>query len=177
MPRLKPWRYLHAASGERIKVDREDFERINRHSWTIIQQRNEGKRQAVTSIKTKTGYKQVTLGKFIMNPPKGKFVYPRRSREELDYRKSNLIVCTMKERQIMLPKRRGDTSSRFKGVSWDRSKSRWRAHIDIKGQTRAIGYFKDEEEAALAYNKRAKELYGDIAYQNPVRARKVKRQD
>ena len=117
----------------------------------------------------------MTLGKFIMKPRKGKMVYPRRTGEILDYRKQNLIVCTMKERQIMLPKRRSNCSSQFKGVTWDRSRSSWRAHIDIKGQTRTIGHFSEEDDAALAYNKKAQSIYGDLAYKNQVKRRKGRR--
>lgn len=169
MSESEPWRFLTLRNGEKVKIDSADFEKANQHKWYMIQQKNSGKRQAVTNLKTKNGYKQVTLGKFLMNPPQGKMVYPRRSREILDYRRQNLIVCTMRERQIMLPKRKSNCSSPFKGVAWEKSRGKWRAHIDIKGQTRTIGYFDDEIAAALAYNKKARELYGDIAYQNNVK--------
>ena len=38
-----------------------------------------------------------------MNPPKGKLAYPRRFNDGFDYRKNNLIICTMQERQQLLP--------------------------------------------------------------------------
>ncbi len=174
----RSWRFLKLENGEKVKIDTQDFDSARKHKWYMIQQRNSGKRQAVTNLKTDNGYKQVTLGRFIMKPPKGKFVYPRRSREILDYRRENLIICSMKERQIMLPKRKSTCSSPFKGVAWEKSRKKWRAHIDIKGQTRTIGYFEDEKQAALAYNKKAKDLYGDIAYQNNVKnARGRRRSD
>lgn len=169
MSEKRSWRFLKLENGEKVKIDNRDYDDAVKHKWYMIQQRNSGKRQAVTNLKTANGYKQVTLGRFIMKPPKGKLVYPRRSREILDYRRENLIVCTMRERQIMLPKRRTACSSPYKGVAWEKSREKWRAHIDVKGQTRTIGYFEDEKQAALAYNKKAKSLYGDIAYQNNVR--------
>lgn len=175
MSQAREWCYVELKNGDKVKIDKEDFERVCQHQWYIIQQRNQGKKQAVTNIKIKGAFKQVTLGRFIMKPKKGQYVYPRRSREILDYRKENLIVCTMRERQIMLPKRRGACSSTYKGVAWEGSRNKWRAHIDIKGQTRTIGYFAEESDAARAYNKKAKELYGDMAYQNNVQNLKSRR--
>jgi hypothetical protein len=171
----RDWCYLELKNGDKVKVDKDDYARANEYTWYLIQQRNHGKRQAVTNIKTKAGFKQMTLGRFIMKPRPGQMVYPRRSRETLDYRKENLIVCTMRERQIMLPKRRSACSSAYKGVAWEGSRNKWRAHIDIKGQTRTIGYFSEEIDAARAYNKMAKEIYGDLAYQNNIQDAKTRR--
>ena len=45
------------------------------------------------------------------------------------------------------------TTSKFWGVSWDKSNRRWKAHYkDANGKTRTIGYFDDQEAAALAVN-------------------------
>jgi len=41
------------------------------------------------------------------------------------------------------------TSSRFWGVSWDRTNKKWQAYYkDADGKKRTIGYFDDDEEAA-----------------------------
>ena len=38
----------------------------------------------------------------------------------------------------------------------------------LGGKNFYVGVFSDKKEAALAYNKKAKELFGEFAYQNPV---------
>ncbi len=101
-----------------------------------------------------------------MNPPKGKQVYPRRFNEGLDYRRSNLIVCTVGERQRLLPKRRAEASSKFRGVSYQSSSNRWRAGIQVEGRTINLGEFKTEVEAAEAYNEASRKYFGEHAYQN-----------
>ncbi len=103
-----------------------------------------------------------------MNPEKGKQVYCRRFNEGLDYRRENLVVCTMQERQRLLPKRKVQTSSQYRGVSFQKASKLWRAGIEVDGKNVNLGEFQSEDEAALAYNKAAKKFFGSIAYQNNV---------
>jgi len=44
-------------------------------------------------------------------------------------------------------------TSRYPGVSWYRRVKKWQAHIVINGKHAHLGYFTDESEAALAYQK------------------------
>lgn len=39
-------------------------------------------------------------------------------------------------------------------------------HIEINGKKMHVGLFNNEEEAARAYDKKAKELFGEYAYFN-----------
>ena len=81
----------------------------------------------------------------------------------------------MKERQRMLPKRGYSSSSKFKGITYIKSKKLYRARIEKNGKSHFIGDYKSEKEAALAYNDVARELFGDIAYQNQVYRTKNRR--
>src|ERR1019366_7986191 len=103
-----------------------------------------------------------------MNPPPGKQVYPRRFNDGLDYRKGNLVVCTVKERQRLLPKARKKTSSTYRGVSHSKRSRKWRAAIEVDGRTINLGEFKTESAAAEAYNIAARKHFGEIAYQNRI---------
>lgn len=164
----KPWCYIPVNKGYRAKIDAEDFDRVTKHTWRVIR-KDSGRLKVVTNIVTPNGNRQVSLGQFLMKPPKGKMVYPRRFMDGLDYRKSNLIVCTMKERQRILPKSRRHGTSRFKGVSYVQSLKRWRSSIKVNGKSISLGVFESEADAAEAYNRAAQEHFGDMSYQNPVR--------
>ena len=49
-------------------------------------------------------------------------------------------------------------SSRYVGVSWDAHEKKWVAHIENNGVQQKLGYSKDEETAARAYDKSADSL-------------------
>jgi hypothetical protein len=136
-----------------------------------------GRLRVVTSIRKDKKNITVTLGKFLMNPPKGKQVYPRRFNEELDYRKQNLIVCTLKERQQTLPKNRKRGSSQFRGVSFIKAVKKWRASIEVNGKTINLGNFEKETDAALAYNIASQKHFGSNAYVNKINRSLLKRRD
>lgn len=60
-----------------------------------------------------------------------------------------------------------NTTSRYKGVS--RHRLGWQCRITHANKnTKHIGYFKTEEEAAIAYNKEAQNLFGGFAWLNKV---------
>uniref|UniRef100_A0A7S3PDZ7 AP2/ERF domain-containing protein n=1 Tax=Aplanochytrium stocchinoi TaxID=215587 RepID=A0A7S3PDZ7_9STRA len=56
---------------------------------------------------------------------------------------------------------RGFGSSRYKGVCWNKKQKKWRTRLSFQGKVEFLGDFPDEETAALTYDKRIKELYGD----------------
>lgn len=60
-------------------------------------------------------------------------------------------------------------TSKFKGVSWDKSRNKWAAQISILGKAFHLGRFNSEIEAAKTYNTKAKELFGEFAYLNSWR--------
>lgn len=57
-------------------------------------------------------------------------------------------------------------SSKFKGVSWNTQKKCWIAQIQIDGKKMHLGHFKDEIEAAKAFDEASKRLNGEFAYVN-----------
>ena len=171
---MKPWVYLNVHPGVKAKIDKEDVSRVNEHSWRVTTGTT-GRKRVVTSVRTPAGVRTITLGKFLMKPPKGRQVYPRRFNEGLDYRKNNLIVCTLSERQRLLPKKRVKTSSTYRGVSFSQSQRKWRAGIEVDGRSLNLGLFANEDTAAEAYNKAARKHFGDMAYQNQLGKKSEKR--
>jgi hypothetical protein len=87
--------------------------------------------------------------------------------DKLDNRKANLRVCTNQQNQFNSPPQANSTSS-YKGVHWNALLGKWRARIIKDNKPKHLGCFELENDAAIAYNKAAKELYGEFAYINNI---------
>ena len=81
---------------------------------------------------------------------------------------TNLRYMTVSQRQMSIQKHKVG-SSRFKGVSWViGSKDKWAAHITLNKSRIHLGTYEDEEEAALAYDLAARDMFGEYARLNNV---------
>jgi len=84
----------------------------------------------------------------------------------IDNRRNNLRICTQSQNnqnqrtQICLK------SSKYKGVLWHKCCKRWMAQIKLNKKNKYIGLFKNEIDAAHAYDREAKELFGEYAKTN-----------
>ena len=80
--------------------------------------------------------------------------------------------CLNKDKKISyrgaLNRKRDGTSSKYKGVNWNKRAGVWYARLRPHGEDIYLGSFYDEKLAALAYNKKAREVYGELAYQNDL---------
>ena len=142
-----------------VLIDNDDYEYLNQWKWTRSQ------RYAVRRD-YKTG-KIVTMHRVIMNTPKDMDT-DHINNNPLDNRKCNLRICTTSQNlQNQRPQKR-KTSSLFKGVSYDKHRSKWRAYIKHNSVNIHLGRFKTEIEAAKAYNEKALEIFGEYAYLNEV---------
>lgn len=89
------------------------------------------------------------------------------NRDKLDNRRENLRLATPAENRTNYAGNIG--KSGFRGVKQGKGRSKWRADIQIKGKKVLIGgSYTSPIEAAKAYNERAKEVFGEFAYLNPV---------
>jgi hypothetical protein len=90
------------------------------------------------------------------------------NRDPTDNRGANLRIATASQNGANRgpDRRKLGTTSRHKGVSWDKSRKKWGAYIHVDGKTRGLGRFDTEREAAVAYNKAALETWGEFARLN-----------
>lgn len=59
-------------------------------------------------------------------------------------------------------------ASKFRGVSAHHSSGMWRARIKVNGKERRLGLFRNEVDAATAYNEAAIVAFGEFAVLNEV---------
>ena len=88
-----------------------------------------------------------------------------RNHNGLDDRRANLRICTYTQNaQNQLPAK--NLSSKYKGVSRFRRDKKWQVSIKNNGKLIFLGHFNNEVEAAKAYDKAAKRIFGEFAFCN-----------
>lgn len=84
--------------------------------------------------------------------------------DTLDNRRSNLRKVTHKQNMMNVRPR---SANGYKGVSSIAGTNKvWRAYIKPNGKQISLGLYETKEEAAKAYDKAAKEYFGEYAYLN-----------
>lgn len=133
-------------------VDDEDFERLNEYNWFYTKGR-------ACRVENR---KHIAMHNEIMNTPIGKEI-DHINRNALDNRKVNLRICT---RQQNICNEVRKNKSGLRGVHFRDRKKPWVAYITVKRKQINLGSFNTEKEAAIVYDKKAKELFGEFATLN-----------
>lgn len=136
-------------SGVFVKVDDEDFDELSGHRWHL----SEG------YARSNIGGKNTRMHRLICGNPYGMEI-DHINADRLDNRRENLRVCTSSENNMNRKTNKG-TASGLKGVY--RHRKKWQAKIQLNGKTRNLGVHASPEDAARAYDKAAKEMFGDFA--------------
>ena len=145
---------IDAKDGYAI-VDK-DFSYLDKYKWS---------KNSMGYASANTGIKSENMHKLILNGVK---YIDHINRDKLDNRVINLREAT---HSLNMANKYQCNKSGFKGVSyayWIKS-DRWVARISKNGKRYHIGTYKTPEEAASAYDKKAKELFGDFAGTNTMK--------
>lgn len=146
---------IELTNGGVAIVDDADFAELARWKWT---------RQANGYAgRTASGGKTVLMHRHLLAEPCGDVDH--RDRDRLNNTRANLRVVTRSQNMHNRPKQANNTSG-LKGVSWDESRGRWRATIQVDGRAFFLGRFATKREAADAYDDAASRLVGDCAMTN-----------
>lgn len=83
---------------------------------------------------------------------------------ELGARLAN-AVDTLEDNEANLAalQAKADNTTGFKGVTWDKARGKFKAHIKIHGAITNLGRFSTAEAAAEAYNRAATATHGPFA--------------
>lgn len=139
-----------------ILIDDENLFLLKKYKWFI------NNKYVYTQIKGKTKY----LHRMIMGDPECNIDHINGN--PLDNRIENLRLVNQSQNNMNARKRK-NTTSKYKGVSYRKDTNKWTSYIHIKPKAKKnLGCYDCEEKAALAYNKAALSHFGQYARLNEV---------
>lgn len=146
------------SKGKFAIVDEDDFERLSVYKWCVS-----ARGYAVRNIFPNKIQKTEHMHKVIFGRDNTQVDHI--NQDKLDNRKSNLRPCNHSQNGANSSLRKLNTTG-YKGVVWDGSRNKYRAQITFNNKSMCIGRFETAIEAAKAYNRKAKEFWGEYAFLN-----------
>lgn len=141
-------------------VDDEDYDRVRVFKWHAYRDPDSGTWYAAS---WQSGQK-IKLHRFVLGLRYGEALeVDHRDSNGLNNLKTNLRKASHAENMRNRSIQRNNTSG-FKGVCRDRLK--WKAYIKSNGKMLHLGVFLKPEDAANAYDVKARQLYGEFARLN-----------
>jgi hypothetical protein len=83
----------------------------------------------------------------------------------LDNRKNNLRIASPKE-NMMNRKANINSTSQYIGVSFDKTRNKWKANITIDNKLKFLGRFESEQDAAKARDEYTKKIFNEFGNLN-----------
>ncbi len=154
---------IDLGKGLNAIVDDEDFDAVSQFKWYPIRMKRRVYAIRYLEFDRKTGNsKMISMHRQLVEAV-GLDV-DHIDGDGLNNSRSNLRAATRAQNLWNQPKSRG--KSRFKGVHWHAQNKKWRARIMKLGKQIDLGCFASEEDAAKAYDRAARSLFGDFARPN-----------
>lgn len=153
--------WIPLTQGRVAVIDFDDFEKVRGMKWYAHKER---RRFYACREDCATG-KRVYLHRLLIAGSPGLQVNHING-DGLDNRQENLQVCTLQQNSFAHQHKRKNTSSKYRGVSWDNQNERWRANIKLNGKLIFLGRFEEELYAANAYDTAAIKYFGEYAAPN-----------
>lgn len=169
-----PYKVIHLDSHIEIvlkrhttKISKEDFYLFEKYtSWRHTGNYISCLRYIKLDGKVKR--EDIFLHNLVMGKAQKGFQIDHINRDKLDNRRENLRIITIAQNIMNRAKKTAKATSKYKGVYKRDRPIPWSASVWQNRKRIYLGSFYTENEAATAYNKKAKELWGEFAFQNII---------
>lgn len=151
--------------GKTALVDDEDFEYLNQWKWYARQNKSGiwyASRKVYPTLET------IQMHRLLLNLgtyKETKLLVDHQDGNGLNNQKHNIRPASNRQNNQNRKSRKG-SSSKYKGVCWEKSRNKWLAVIGFNYRLINLGRFDTEEQAAKMYDSKAKELFGEFAVLN-----------
>ena len=145
--------------GKFAKIDIESIPLVQSYRWYLSTHGYANGRRVGTSSNGFT-----PMHRIINNTPMG-YETDHKNCNKLDNTITNLRTVTKAQNNQNRVAHRG-SSSKYKGVSWDKDSRKWRASIVVNRNTKYLGLYIIEEAAARIYDSYALSYFGEYSRLN-----------
>jgi len=152
------FRRIPLTKGRFALVSSSDYQILKIFRWSAVKKPNTF--YAVRYLHKK----EISMHRQITNAPSD-LVCDHIDHNGLNNTRANIRLCTRAQNSLNQKIRKGCTS-KYKGVYWHKRDKRFYARIYHKGKSYHLGCFKNERDAARAYDNMAKILFGPFAHLN-----------
>jgi hypothetical protein len=153
--------YVPLSQGFTAVIDEDEADKVLGRAWAVLKVRRSRTLYAIGSRhdgnEEREWPRKILLHRWIMGEPHGPEL-DHINGNGLDCRRANLRTANRSQQAHNCPLRVTNLSG-HQGVSWDASRNKWRAVIQIEGRYIALGRFMRIEDALLA-RAEAEERYG-----------------
>lgn len=154
--------------GKVALVNNSDFKWLNAYKWSAKKTSSSNLFYAFTAAPNTHQTKKFLMHRLILGLQPGDGVEcDHVNGNGLDNRRRNLRTATRSQQRTNSMKGPNRTS-RFKGVCWASRRDKWQAQICLNHHNTFLGRFDCEEDAAIAYNAAAKQMFGTFAKTNKL---------
>lgn len=145
--------------GQQALVDDDDYASLSKFQWFA-------KRDKYTFYAARrSGKHHVTMHRILMQA-EPRVEIDHKDGDGLNNQRYNLRRATHAQNLRGARGLRATKTSKYRGVCFQKNVRKWRAGISFENKKFYLGFFESEFSAALAYDKKCRELFGLFASPN-----------
>lgn len=156
----KTGQVIRLFSGEYVRVDEEDYERLSQYSWCLF--KSEKWQYAIRTEYKNGTQKTIYMHREIMRVTDPKIYVDHRDHDGLNNLKSNLRVSDNRFNQYNVGKK-STSKQKYKNIR-QLDENRWQVRVRTPKGKRVERVVYSEEDAVKLYNELALKYHGEFAY-------------